>query len=338
MWFKTINSGTTATGNRIGTALSVAMTALAFVSTALPLHAQEAAWPGKPVRFISNFPPGGPLDILARSFSEHIQGASKQTVIVENKAGAGGNLGADTVAKSAADGYTVLFSIDTTLTVNPHIYKALPFKASDLKPVMVVASSGLLLGVHPGTQIKSIKDLSAAMKSRRLNFSSGGSGSPGHLAVEVLMEVTGSTVTHVPYKGNAPAVNAILSGEVDGGILATPGMLPHVKAGKITPLAVTSRQRSKMAPELPTVSEAGLKDLELEVLYVVMVPAATPDATVAQLQKLMNEALTRPEFQQRLAQADMHIEALTGDAAVKRLQQQSDRYARVVKATNMKVD
>jgi tripartite-type tricarboxylate transporter receptor subunit TctC len=263
---------------------------------------------------------------------------SKQSVIVENRAGAGGNLGADVVAKSAPDGTTVLFTIDTTMTVNPYLYKTLPFKVSDLKPVMVVSSSGLLVGVNPATNFKTLKDLSAAMKTRKLNFSSGGNGSPGHLAVEVLMDVMSGTVTHVPYKGNAPAVSAILSGEVDGGILATPGMLPFVKAGKITPLAVTSRQRSKLAPELPTVAEAGLKDLEMEVLYLVMVPAATPDSVVSQMQKLMHDTITRNEFQQRVAMADMHVEALTGEAAVKRLQLQSERYAKVVKATNMKVD
>jgi tripartite-type tricarboxylate transporter receptor subunit TctC len=317
---------------------ALALATVVLFCTMGSLHAQEAAWPAKSVRFVTNFPPGGPLDILARSFSEHIQAVSKQSVIVENRAGAGGNLGADVVAKSAPDGTTVLFTIDTTMTVNPYLYKTLPFKVSDLKPVMVVSSSGLLVGVNPATNFKTLKDLSAAMKTRKLNFSSGGNGSPGHLAVEVLMDVMSGTVTHVPYKGNAPAVSAILSGEVDGGILATPGMLPFVKAGKITPLAVTSRQRSKLAPELPTVAEAGLKDLEMEVLYLVMVPAATPDSVVSQMQKLMHDTITRNEFQQRVAMADMHVEALTGEAAVKRLQLQSERYAKVVKATNMKVD
>ena len=318
--------------------VSLALASLVLSFAAGTLHAQEAAWPNKSIRFVTNFPPGGPLDILARSFSEHIQGVSKQAVIVDNRAGAGGNLGADVVAKSAPDGNTVLFTIDTTLTVNPHLYKTLPFKASELKPVMLISSSGLLVGVNPATNFKTLKDLSAAMKARKLNFSSGGNGSPGHLALEVLMEVMGGNITHVPYKGNSPAVSAILSGEVDGGILATPGMLPYVKAGKITPLAVTSRQRSKLAPELPTVSEAGLKEMEIEVLYVAMVPAATPDSVVIQIQKLMNDAIARNDFQQRVAMADMHVEALTGDAAVKRLQQQSDRYAKVVKTTHMKVD
>ena len=292
-------------------------------------------YPQKTVRFVNNFPPGGPSDILARSVAEVLQGSLKQTFIVENKAGAGGNLGADVVAKSAADGYTVMFGIDTAFTVNPHIYKALPFKPNDLKPVLVMGSSGLLVGAHPATSIKSLRDLVAAGKAKTLNFSSGGNGSPGHLAVEVFMDATGVKIQHVPYKGNTPAVTAVVAGEVDAGVLATPGMLPHVKSGRVQALAVTSRQRSKMAPEVPTVAEAGLKELELEVLYVAMVPAATPDAVVQVLQNAMKDALQRPEIQARMAGLDLFYEGLAGEAAQKRMADLSARYARIVKATGM---
>ena len=292
-------------------------------------------YPQKTVRFVNNFPPGGPSDILARSVAEVLQGSLKQTFIVENKAGAGGNLGADAVAKSAADGYTVMFGIDTAFTVNPHIYKALPFKPNDLKPVLVMGSSGLLVGAHPATSIKSLRDLVAAGKAKTLNFSSGGNGSPGHLAVEVFMDATGVKIQHVPYKGNTPAVTAVVAGEVDAGVLATPGMLPHVKSGRVQALAVTSRQRSKMAPEVPTVAEAGLKELELEVLYVAMVPAATPDAVVQVLQNAMKDALQRPEIQARMAGLDLFYEGLAGEAAQKRMADLSARYARIVKATGM---
>ena len=294
-----------------------------------------AAYPAKTVRFVNNFPPGGPSDILARSMADALQTSLKQTFIVENKAGAGGNVGADMVAKSPADGYTVLFGIDTAFTVNPHIYKTMPFKPSDLKPVLVMASSGLLVGTAPGTQIKTLKELVAAGKTRPLNFSSGGNGSPGHLAVEIFMDAAGIKIQHVPYKGNTPAVTAVVAGEVDAGVLATPGMLPHVKAGKVNALAVTSRQRSKLAPDVPTVAEAGLKDLELEVLYVVMVPSATPDAVVQTLQKAMKEAFQRPDIQTRLANLDLFYEGLTGNAAQTRLNDLSTRYARIVKSTGM---
>ncbi len=299
-------------------------------------HAQD--YPNKTIRFINNFPPGGPSDLLARSVAESLQASLKQTVVVENKAGAGGNVGADAVAKSAADGYTVLFGIDTTFTINPHIYPSMPFKSGELKPLMILASSGLLLGVAPSTGIKDMTGLIAAGKTKGLNFSSGGNGSPGHMAVEVLTEGTALKLQHIPYKGNTPAVTAILASEVDGGILATPGMLPHVKAGKITPLAVTSAQRSKLAPDIPTVAQLGYKALELSVLYVAMVPAATPDAVMAVLLKAVEQALNKPELLARLNQLDMHLELQTGAPASKRLDELSARYGKLAKATGMKPD
>ena len=308
----------------------VACTALA------PAWAQR--YPSKPIKFVTNFPAGGPADYLARTTGEYITTQFKQPVVVENKPGAGGNIGADFVAKSPADGYTVLFGIDTTFTVNPYIYKGMAFKAADLKPIMVMVSSGLLVGAHPSTGFKTLKDLIAQGKGKGLNFSSAGSGSPGHLAAEIFMDAAGIKIQHVPYKGNTPAVTAVLAGEVDAGVLATPGMLPHVKTGKITALAVTSRQRSRSAPDIPTVAEAGLKDLELEVLYIAMVPAATPEPVVQLLQKAFTEAFKRADTQAQLASMDLFYEGLTGPAAAKRLSDQSQRYGRVVQSTGMKVE
>jgi hypothetical protein len=308
-----------------------------LVSLSMPaVHAQS--FPAKPIRFINNFPAGGPSDFLARTVGEAITTNFKQPVITENKAGAGGNIGADLVAKSPADGYTVLFGIDTAFTVNPYIYKGMPFKPADFKPIMVMVSSGLLVGTYPGSGIKTLKDLITQGKGKGLNFSSGGSGSPGHLASEIFMDAADIKIQHVPYKGNSPAVLAVLSGEVDAGVLATPGMLPYVKAGKITPLAVTSRQRSRSAPDVPTVLEAGLKDLELEVLYVAMVPAATPEPVVQLLQKAFTDALKRPDTQAQLASMDLFYEGLTGPEAVKRLSDLSQRYGRIIKSTGMKVE
>ncbi len=309
---------------------------MAACTLSVPAWAQS--YPSKPIKFITNFPAGGPADFLARSVGEYITTQSKQAVVVENKSGAGGNIGADFVAKSPADGYTVLFGIDTTFTVNPYIYKNMAFKPADLRPIMVMVSSGLLVGAHPSTGFKTIKDLIAQGKGKGLNFSSAGSGSPGHLAAEIFMDAAGITIQHVPYKGNTPAVTAVLAGEVDAGVLATPGMLPHVKTGKITALAVTSRQRSRSAPEIPTVAEAGLKDLELEVLYIAMVPAATPEPVVQWLQKAFTDALNRTDKQTQLASMDLFYEGLIGADAVKRLSDQSQRYGRVVKSTGMKVE
>ncbi len=312
---------------------------LAALFTAAPLAASaQDGYPAKPVRFVNNFPPGGPSDLLARSVSAVLQETLKQPVVVENKAGAAGNIGAAEVAKSPADGYTVLFGIDTTFTVNPYLYASMPFKRTDLKPVVVMASSGLLVGVNPGTGIKNLAGLVEAGKTKGLNFSSAGSGSPGHLAVEVIKEATQARLTHVPYRGNTPAVTAVLSGEVDAGVLATPGMLPHVQTGRITALAVTSRQRSRLAPDLPTVAEAGLKSLEQEVLYVVMVPAATPEPVVQVLQKGIVDALKRPDVQARMANLDLFFEGLTGAQATQRIDALYHRYGPIVKATGMKAE
>lgn len=311
--------------------------ALLLTLRARPVLAQSA-YPAKTVTFVNTFPPGGPSDILARSIASVLGTTLKQSFVVEDRPGAAGNIGADYVARSQPDGYTVLFGIGTTFTVNPYLYKNMPFKPGDLKPVMILATSGLLLGVNPSTGIKSMSQLVARAKTRSLNFSSGGNGSPGHLEVALFNELTKARLNHIPYKGNSPAVSAVVSGEVDGGVLATPGMLPFVQAGKITPLAVTSRQRSQLAPDIPTVAEAGYKDLLQEVLYVAMVPAATPEPVVQILQRAFAEALTRPEAQKRMAILDLQFDGATGVVAVKRLQEDSDRFSHIIRITGMKVD
>lgn len=312
--------------------------AAALIAASTSLVASAQGFPSKPVKIINSFPPGGPSDMIARSVADVLQQSLKQPFLVENKAGAAGNIGTAEVARSPADGHTILIGIDTTFTVNPHIYKSLSFKPDDFKPLMVMASSGLLVGAHPATGFKKLGDMVEAGKTTAVTFSSAGAGSPGHLAAELFHEATGMQITHVPYRGNTPAVTAILAGEVNGGVLATPGMLPHVKAGKINALAVTSRQRSTLAPEVPTVAEAGHQGLEQEVLYIAMLPAATPEPVVQILQRAFADALARPEVKKRLEGLDLFYEGLTGAAARKRLDELSRHYGRIIQATGMKVD
>ena len=320
---------------------TVAALACAALSALSLSAAAQTAWPTQPVRIVNNFPAGGPSDQIARAVAEALQKASGQAVIVENKAGAGGNIGAAEVAKAAGDGRTVFFGIDTAFTVNPHIFPSMPFKLGnkpgDLKPLVVISSNGLLLGTSASTGLRSMPELMGAGKSRGVNFSSGGPGSPGHLGVAIFSQAANIKITHVPYKGNSPAVLALLSGEVDGGILSVSGMLPHVKTGKIVPIAMTSRQRSKMLPDVPTVAELGYGDLELEVLTLAMVPGDTPAPLLAAMQKAVLEAMKTPALQQKLALFDMEAEGLTGGAALKRLTDLSTRYGKVVRATGMKV-
>ncbi|MDQ6679384.1 MAG: tripartite tricarboxylate transporter substrate binding protein [Pseudomonadota bacterium] len=298
----------------------------------------QGAYPDKPVKFITNFPAGGPLDILGRTLAVPLQAELKQPFVVDNRPGAGGNIGADAVAKSAADGYTVLLSIDSPFTINPHVYASMPFGPSDLKPLMIFSSSGLTFGIVPDLDAKTLPDFIALAKKREMNFSSAGNGSPGHIAAEIFAKETGVKIVHVPYKGNAPAVAALLGKEVQAGILATPGLAPHVQAGKVKALAVTGRQRSPALPEVPTVAELGLPQLEFEVLYLAMVPAATPGPVVEKLRGALRTALATPEVKSRLANLDMIALGETGKAAADRIEANKLHYGAIVKATGMKAD
>ncbi len=294
------------------------------------------------MRIVNNFPAGGPSDILARSLAEGLQKSSGQNVIVENEPGAGGNIGAAEVARAAGDGGTVFCGIDTAFTVNPHIFPSMPFKlgnkAGDLKPLMIVSANGLMLGTSAAKGIRSMGELIAIGRSKGLNFSSGGAGSPGHLGISIFTQAANVKITHVPYRGNSPAVLAMVSGEVDGGILSSSGLLPQVKAGKVVPVAVTSRTRSKLAPDVPTVGELGYKDLENEVLTLCMVPGDTPEPLLAAMQKATQAVFAQPALQERIASMDMVYEGLTGAQASKRLGDLSARYSKIVKATQMKVE
>lgn len=312
--------------------------AIVAVAVSAPAAHADTAYPSKPVRIVVNFTPGGPLDILARAVAEAMQKELKQPFIVDNKPGAAGNLGADQVAKAPGDGYNLLISIDSTFTVNPALYAAMPFAGKDLKPLMVLASSGLTFAVNPAVKATTLPELVKLGKAEALTFATAGSGSPGHIAAELFSEHTGAKISPIPYKGNAPAVMALLSGEVQAGILATPGMLQHLQGGKLRALATTGASRSPLLPQVPTVAELGLKELEFEVLYLAMVPASTPEPVMNTLRGAMQAALAAPQLQARLAGLDMRVVAEAGPTAAKRLEANAARYRRIVKATGMKVD
>lgn len=324
-------------GARRRLTLAAACAALALGLSA-PTAQAQATYPAKPVKFLVNFPAGGPIDILARALGDALQKDLKQPFVVDNRPGAGGNIGADAVAKSPADGYTVLLGIDTTFTINPHLYASMPFAAKDLKPLMILGSSGLSFTTAATAKAKTLPEFIAQAKAEPATFSSAGNGSPGHIAAEIFANATGAKIVHVPYKGNAPAVMALLANEVQAGIIATPGVLPQVQSGKLRALAVTGRQRSPLLPEVPSVGELGLKDLEFEVLYLAMVPAATPEPVMQTLRQALHKAMTLPEIKARLASLDTVALAETDAAATTRLATAQARYGRIVKSTGMKVD
>ncbi|MEO6017875.1 MAG: tripartite tricarboxylate transporter substrate binding protein [Polaromonas sp.] len=298
----------------------------------------QPAYPAKPVHFIVNFAAGGPTDILARVVADSLQKELKQPFVVENRAGAGGNVGADAVAKGPADGYAVLFSIDTTFTTNPSLYPSMPFRQEDFKIVMLMTASGLLFGVNPALGIKSVPDFIARGRAGNLNFASAGNGTPAHIAMALLADASGIKATNIPYRGTAPAVQAMVSGEVDAGVVITPGLVAQVQAGKVQALAVTGQKRSPLLPQVPTVAEVGLKGMEFEAMQVAMVPAATPDAVVHVLQTAIAKALQQPEVKTRLDAMDMQVLAETGKAAESRLAANRARYARIIQSTGMKAE
>jgi tripartite-type tricarboxylate transporter receptor subunit TctC len=257
--------------------------------------------------------------------------------VVDHKAGATGAIGAAAVAKSPPDGYTVLIAIDSLFTVTPTLQPGL-FDTATVKPVILMATAGLTLAVHPAVPADRAQTLVALGRSRDLTFASGGNGSPGHLAAAILMDKTGLKVVHVPYRGNTPAVMAVVQGEAQAGILATPGFMPHIQAGTLRALAVTGQNRSVLLPDVPTVREIGLPELEVEILWLACVPAATPDAIVAVLARAIAEALAQPDMRERLVQLDMTPQTATGDAVTARLAALRARYAPTIRATGMTAD
>ena len=298
----------------------------------------QPGYPNKPIRVINNFPPGGPSDTIARLLGNKMNAALGQPLVVESKPGAAGNIGADLVAKSAPDGYTLLMTIDTPFTVNPALYPAMPFKPNDLKPVAIIASSSLMFAVHPKLGVSTVAEFLNIAKAREINFSSAGNGSPGHVAAAMLTEKTGAKINNIMYKGNTPAVLAIVSGEVEAAIVATPGLLQHVQGGRLKALAVTSSKRSPMAPDVPTMAEAGLAGVQFEVLYVMMAPAATPSGIVATLQKEIAAALAQPDVSATLRGLDLTVLDETGAAAEARLAAARERYAATIRNTGMKFE
>ncbi|MDN8618241.1 Bug family tripartite tricarboxylate transporter substrate binding protein [Variovorax ginsengisoli] len=302
-----IHSRAPATGPR-GRNASVVLAAI--IALALPTAAFSQAWPAKPVKVVVNFPPGGAADQIARSLAQPLQEALGQPVVVENKSGAGGNIGGEAVAKAAPDGYTLLMSSGGMVSVNPHIYPKMPFDpAKDLVPVASAARVLVFLVTQPAFPAKDAKGFLAHLKANpgKLSFGSPGNGSSPHLAAEMMKSQAGVFATHVPYRGAAPALTDLLAGQLD--FLFDPGVaIPHIKAGKVKVLAVGSLRRSPLFPDVPTLDEAGLKGFDADTVFGFYAPAGTPTQVIARLNLEINKALALPGPRERIA-------ALGGEAA-----------------------
>ena len=298
----------------------------------------QAAWPAKAIRILVGSPPGGPSDIVTRVFAEQLSQRLKQPVVVENRAGVGNSLAAGVVAKSDPDGYTLVLSPDTVVTVNPLVYPKLNFDArTELVNVSVLAAFTQMLVCNPKTGAQTVPELLAKAKSGRPTRRSCGPGVPGHLAAEMLLQTAGARMEHVPYKGPAPATLAVLSGEADCGFLATPTVLPHVKAGKLNALAVSSAEPSPLAPEVPTLAKAlNRPDLDISFKLVLQAPRGTPAPVVAELERAAMEIMKKPEVRSKLQASDLlAIGSSTKDAEAA-MKLETARWEPVVKRLDIK--
>ena len=275
--------------------------ALLLAAGAAP-WARAQTWPAKPIRIVVNFPPGGAADQLARALSQPLQDSLGQPVTVENRAGAGGNIGADAVAKSPGDGHTLLLASGGTVSVNPHIYARMPFDPNkDLLPVAAAARVLLYLVVRAESPARDLGALLADLKAHpgRRSFGSPGNGSSPHLAGELMKSMTGTYAVHIPYRGAAPALTDLLGGQLD--YLFDPGIaLPHIRSGRLRLLAVGSPSRSPLFPDTPTLEETGLKGFDADTVFGLYAPAGTPAAVIGRLNAEVNRILPTPALRERI--------------------------------------
>jgi tripartite-type tricarboxylate transporter receptor subunit TctC len=316
------------------TAQIPAAAAIVLLSLALPAHAQTNAYPSKAIRFVVANSPGGGLDVTARAVAPKLISIFGQQVIIDNRAGAAGSLAAEITAKSAPDGYTILMGSIGNLAVNPHLYKGLGYEPlKDLAPVTYAVSGSNVLVVNPSVPAKTVQELIALGRAQpgKLTYGSSGAGNAGHLAGELFKSMAKIDMVHVPYKGGAPAMFALIADQVQLVFSSAPTAIPQVKAGKIRGLAVTTLKRSAHLPELPTISESGLPGFEADNWYGVAVPAGTPRAIVDRLNTELVRALNMPDVKQLLFNQGLEVATGTPEAFGTYMRSEDVKWAKVIK-------
>src|SRR3954466_6065844 len=287
-------------GETIDTILRWTLAAMLACAASTPL---AQGFPEKPIRFVVGFTPGGPSDILARALGQKLGERWTQQVVIENRPGAGGNVAAEAVARSAPDGYTWLLGNNSILATNQSLYRSLAYDpVKDFAPVSLVAVQPNILVVNPQLPVKSVKELISFAREHpgKLNYASSGSGAAAHLAAELFKTMAGVELVHIPYKGAQPALTDVIAGQVQVMFATSASVIPFIHAGKLRALAVTTARRSPSVPDLPTVSEAGVPGFEAITWHGVVVPAQTPPATVARLNRAINTALADRQLLDRL--------------------------------------
>jgi len=268
----------------------------------LPPAATAADYPARPIRLIVPFAAGGAADLIGRITGRLLSAALAVPVVIDNRGGAGGNIGADLAAKSPPDGYSLLMGNAPTLAINASLFGHLPYDpVTDFAPIGLVAEVPLLLLVHPDARIDSVRGLIAAAHARPLTYASGGNGSTTHLSMELLKTMTGIDLLHVPFNGSAPAIVALTAGEVQVMMDLVPSSIAQVRAGRLTALAISTARRSALLPELPTIAESGVPGYAVSSWFGVVAPAGTPAPIVARLNRELVAALDRPDARARLA-------------------------------------
>jgi len=324
---------------RLTTIAAAAVLACACIAASPAVFAQ--AFPAKPARLVVPFPPGGPLDAVGRLLAQQLSERWGQSVVVENKPGAGGNIGADLVAKSPPDGYTVVMGALSTHAVNPSLYAKMPYDAQkDFAPITRVAITPNVLVVNAALRVNSVKELIAYAKAHpgQLSFGSGSTGSAGHLAGELLKVDAGIDMVHIPYKGAAPAMQALLAGDTQLMFDNLANAMAQVKAGKLRALAVTTAERSKLAPDLPTMAEAGVPGFDISTWFGLFAPAGTPADVIAKWNGDVVRILESPDVRERLLAQGAEPAPDSAADFGRFVAGELAKYARIVKASGAKVD
>jgi tripartite-type tricarboxylate transporter receptor subunit TctC len=313
--------------------LGALATGLTLALLLLPLSAAAQDFPTKPIRLIVPFPPGGPNDIIARVVGQRMSELIKQPVLIDNRGGQAGVLGTDAVAKANPDGYTIGIVSASALSISPTMEKVAYDAAKDFAPITLVATVPEMLVVTSNVPANNMAELVALAKAQpgKLNFASAGVGGLPHLAGELLKLTAKLDIVHVPYRGAAPAINDLLGQQVQMAFLDLPVLLPHIKAGTLRPIALGAPQRAPTAPDVPTTAEVGMPDLLIENWYGMVAPAKTPEAIVAALNRIANEAMADPSVKEKLADQGLTLAGDTPEHFRKYIELETTKWAKVIK-------
>jgi tripartite-type tricarboxylate transporter receptor subunit TctC len=314
---------------------------LAAAAMSLPTLAQTSSFPQRPVRIVVPYTTGGSNDVIARLLAQQLQEAWGQPVVVENKPGAAGNIGASDIAKSAPDGHSLLLTNINIVSMNPVLIANMPFDPQkDFAPISLLGTTALALVVHPSVPANNVRELIdlARKGPGRLNYASSGNGSPQHMSAEMFKAMTKTSMTHIPYRGAAPAVNDLLAGQVQVTIGVVNQLIPHIRAGKLKALGVTTRKRLAQMPDVPTLDEAGVPGYESEIWLGLAAPAATPPAIIEQINQAVRKAMATADVMSKLQSQGIDVVVSSPDQMRQRGLEDLKRWGDIIRTAGIKVD